>query len=804
MAFSYSEGTGDGVTRVFIFSFAGSGVGYLKEGDVRVFVRVAGVWTETEDFIFTGTNQVQLGTAPEAPADGAPNVRIRRIVDKDEPYSDFSKGNVYGPDQLNNSFLQQLYAMHELLDGFITEGFFFKETVDLKGNSITGVASPVLESDAANKGYVDTMYLQGVAPAAVAESIDAAVEGDPEGGGMFAFLGTSLRKLTWDRLKVLVRGGVVYSSDYADLNAAVASIGNSRRSLKVVSDTSVVSNLEIPENIDLIPLNGAKIVHGAYTVSYAGDTSKWPQRVQVFQGTGAVSGLMWCTPQHFGAVGDGVADDTLPIQRAINALRGSFDVTINYSGNQYSAKPSSILFIPAGIYKTTARLLVEKNNVAIRGEGWFSSTIIYKGAGIINEVIRFRNSSGGETSDIGLDGGMPYNPTRSETYGAKAGLCCDLTPFFTSRNLYIANTRLQGLRAIHLWESYFENLQIRNSGFFGDGTLAGRGASIHFSNDPAQKESLDTLGVGYESTNVNFVKCQLAPVGCLVRTDAPVNGIRFIDPNTENRDFPAHFSALSESKWYINSTAENFIVRGGYFFGHEHTYASNAKLFEIVAAKPGIVIEGFQWYTYVPTGGSFPEVTVGLSASTTQPFVFDNFIINDSTGSLTTPITIDTGSAPVTGSILYSSPNTVMPTALFSGSSLNLWNGAVKSTNSQLNTTTEWDYAASQRTFDFNAGAMLESFKCRAWVRFNGATGAIIGTAKNVSGVVRNSAGNYTVTFATAMPDTGYAAIVNSNPAATTAEHGYAGGYGTGNVNVINANATTMVDATDMSVVVFR
>jgi hypothetical protein len=47
---------------------------------------------------------------------------------------------------------------------------------------------------------------------------------------------------------------------------------------------------------------------------------------------------------------------------------------------------------------------------------------------------------------------------------------------------------------------------------------------------------------------------------------------------------------------------------------------------------------------------------------------------------------------------------------------------------------------------------------CRAWVKFNGST-ATIGGSFNVSSVVRNSTGNYTVNFTTAMPNTNYAVV---------------------------------------------
>lgn len=65
-------------------------------------------------------------------------------------------------------------------------------------------------------------------------------------------------------------------------------------------------------------------------------------------------------------------------------------------------------------------------------------------------------------------------------------------------------------------------------------------------------------------------------------------------------------------------------------------------------------------------------------------------------------------------------------------------------------------------------------FACRAWVNFNGSadtTGAastantnrLIRASGNVTSVLRNGAGDYTVTFATPMPDANYAAIVSGD-----------------------------------------
>jgi hypothetical protein len=65
-------------------------------------------------------------------------------------------------------------------------------------------------------------------------------------------------------------------------------------------------------------------------------------------------------------------------------------------------------------------------------------------------------------------------------------------------------------------------------------------------------------------------------------------------------------------------------------------------------------------------------------------------------------------------------------------------------------------------------------FACRAWVNFDGTkdttgtastanTNRLIRASGNVTSVLRNGAGDYTVTFSTAMPDANYAAMVTGD-----------------------------------------
>jgi hypothetical protein len=60
----------------------------------------------------------------------------------------------------------------------------------------------------------------------------------------------------------------------------------------------------------------------------------------------------------------------------------------------------------------------------------------------------------------------------------------------------------------------------------------------------------------------------------------------------------------------------------------------------------------------------------------------------------------------------------------------------------------------------FNASGSAPVYACRAWVNFDGSTTPpTILASGNVSSVARNSNGDFTVNFITAMPDVNYAAV---------------------------------------------
>lgn len=148
MNFSYTRDKGDGVKTVFTMSFAGQDEGYLSTSNIHVYVNnIEAPFTINA----SDPNKVYLASAPPVGAD----VLIRRIMPKGVPYSDFKNGNPFSQDTLNNTQLQQLYVTQELLDGFLPDGFYFKQDVGMGGHRIKNLGDAVDPDDAVKKSTTD-------------------------------------------------------------------------------------------------------------------------------------------------------------------------------------------------------------------------------------------------------------------------------------------------------------------------------------------------------------------------------------------------------------------------------------------------------------------------------------------------------------------------------------------------------------------------------------------------------------------------------------------------------------------------
>ena len=147
-------------------------------------------------------------------------------------------------------------------------------------------------------------------------------------------------------------------------------------------------------------------------------------------GTGAVATTAqaklreFVSVKDFGAVGDGVTDDTVALQAAVN----------------YCAATSKSLYVPPGTYIISARVFQQTNGarITIFGAG-YNSSILKAASTLTNtEMLYFGNSNGHGVyglflRDIGLDGGGVAN-------------------------------NVTGIAAIENGLSHFENLRISNCG----------------------------------------------------------------------------------------------------------------------------------------------------------------------------------------------------------------------------------------------------------------------------------------------------------------------------------------------------
>mgnify|MGYP003646693473 CR=1 FL=1 len=90
--------------------------------------------------------------------------------------------------------------------------------------------------------------------------------------------------------------------------------------------------------------------------------------------------------------------------------------------------------------------------------------------------------------------------------------------------------------------------------------------------------------------------------------------------------------------------------------------------------------------------------------------------------------------------------------------------------------------------FDSGFGSVATGYGCRAWVNFNGTSTVAIRDSGSVSSITDNGTGNYTINFATAMPDVNYATLstgVSTSDNLGTACLKYNGTYSTSAVQII-------------------
>jgi len=150
----------------------------------------------------------------------------------------------------------------------------------------------------------------------------------------------------------------------ATLASAVSSISTTETTLIITGSEAVTDDLTIPATLTLRFERGGELnISSTKTVTINGYVEAG--NYQIFTGSGVVSGLGkndYLKPQWWGAVGDGVTDDTAEIQAAIDAAE---------------AAGGGIVYFPPGTYTITSAITNDGLGVVLKGASR-SSSIIYQ------------------------------------------------------------------------------------------------------------------------------------------------------------------------------------------------------------------------------------------------------------------------------------------------------------------------------------------------------------------------------------------------------------------------------------------
>jgi hypothetical protein len=109
-----------------------------------------------------------------------------------------------------------------------------------------------------------------------------------------------------------------------------------------------------------------------------------------------------------------------------------------------------------------------------------------------------------------------------------------------------------------------------------------------------------------------------------------------------------------------------------------------------------------------------------------------------------------------------------------------------------------------------NASGSAPVYACRAWVNFDGTTTTpSIRASGNVTSITDNGTGDYTVNFATAMPDANYGAatVCNEVNSSTTSNFCLSPSRASGSINLITGASGSKTNRQDLgfvSVAIFR
>lgn len=199
---------------------------------------------------------------------------------------------------------------------------------------------------------------------------------------------------------------------------------------------------------------------------------------------------IWTNVKAFGAVGDGVTDDTAAIQSAISSLQQNND----YRGG--------VLYFPAGQYKCSSTLSFTSyaagsvHNIIVRGDGPQCTVVDFRSAGAGSSGLAFNAGAQFGVEDLLINGapGTGLLVGSGNAVGA-SGYCS----FFTIKNVRIQNCGLHGFRFINTYMGTISDCWSKGNsqiGFLFDG--------YHTSMNVNRCEASENGGIGWSLNGMTY------------------------------------------------------------------------------------------------------------------------------------------------------------------------------------------------------------------------------------------------------------------------------------------------------------
>lgn len=342
MAFSVNTPLGDGVTKQFAINFT-NGIFSRESIHVAVEDELDGGGNQIER-TFTFINDGLIELDGDAPADGKV-VTIRRIMDKTQPAVDFADGEILDEENLDLSMDHLLDTMHEVLDGYgLTE---VHTDINMNGHRITNLPQPLDASEPLRLGDVGLFDDDGTQVVVTVDEEITLIDGQTT---------VTLTEFSTAGTAYHIYGDNV---DRGELQVNIDYVVTSTQTIELQStfpDGTVISAKRNEKHADLI-LSSDKVTYKApVTGSVESDVeTRLSVRLSV---------------KDFGAVGDGVTDDTAALETA--AL--------------FASVTGQILEIPTGTYNCSTEL------------DWSAYTLLQIiGGGRQSAILNFTNDTNGLT-----------------------------------------------------------------------------------------------------------------------------------------------------------------------------------------------------------------------------------------------------------------------------------------------------------------------------------------------------------------------------------------------------------------------